>query len=111
MTMGTADDEAIGCGVSAWGLAKVATWSMSPLEVVTSRVVEGIRTSSTSPLEVSSVCKKMVSRSEQQSIRTKLGGVGEPLHLKLLGLRKGFADPSEPSWCIDSWCVSFLALF
>ena len=60
----------IGCGVSAWGLAKVAAWTVSPLEVVTTRSVEGIRISSASasPLEVSLVCKeKMMSRSKHQS--------------------------------------------
>jgi hypothetical protein len=47
--MGTTDDDAIGCGVSAWGLAK----SGDLVNVTVS--VEGIRTSSVSPLEDS--CK------------------------------------------------------
>jgi hypothetical protein len=81
--MGSADVEAIGCGVFTWGLTKVAAWSTSPLGVVTSRVLEGIRTSSTSPLEVSSVCKtKMVSWSGQQNIRFQLKGVGRAVTLE-----------------------------
>ena len=56
-TRGTADDEVIGSCVSAVGLAKLATLSATLLEVARSRVADGIGTSSTSPLEVSSVCK------------------------------------------------------
>ena len=56
-TMGAADEEVIGSCVPAVGLPKVATLSATLLEVARSRVVDGISISSTSPLEVSSVCK------------------------------------------------------
>jgi hypothetical protein len=40
------------------GLARSATWSAAIVEVARSRVVDGIGTSSTSPLEVSLVCRR-----------------------------------------------------
>ena len=54
---------------------------------------------------------KMMSRSEQQGARIKLGGVGEPLHLRLLSSRNGFTDTSEPFQCVGSLGVSLLATF
>jgi hypothetical protein len=59
-TRGTADDEMIGSCVSAEGLAKVASLSSATIEAAKPRVAGGIVTSSTSPLEVSSVCKGSV---------------------------------------------------
>ena len=56
-TRGTADEEVVGSGVSAVGLVKLASLSATLLEVARSRVPDGFGTSSTSPLEVSSVCK------------------------------------------------------
>jgi hypothetical protein len=43
--MSTADDESSGYGVFCLAWTKVAAWSMSLSEVVTSRVLEGIRNS------------------------------------------------------------------
>jgi hypothetical protein len=53
--MEAAGEEAIGSRVSAEGVAKVAAFSAPLFEVVKSRVVDGIITSLTSPLKVSSV--------------------------------------------------------
>jgi hypothetical protein len=53
-TGGTADVVVIGFSV---GLARLATLSAALFEVARSRVADGISTSSTSPLEVSSVYK------------------------------------------------------
>ncbi|KAK1645561.1 hypothetical protein QYE76_063366 [Lolium multiflorum] len=50
------------------------------------------------------ISSRMVSRSKQQGARIEPGGVRQPLHVKLLGSKKGFAGPAEPSWCIDSLC-------
>jgi hypothetical protein len=55
--MEAAGEEAIGSRVSAEGVAKVAAFSTPLFEVAKSRVVDGITTSLTSPLEVSSVCR------------------------------------------------------
>jgi hypothetical protein len=53
---GTADDEGIGSCVAARGWARLAT--LSAAGATGSRFAEGICTSSTPPLEVSSVCKR-----------------------------------------------------
>jgi hypothetical protein len=51
------EEEVIGSGVSAVGLAKLATFSTTFTEVAKARVADGMGASSTSPLEVSSVCR------------------------------------------------------
>jgi hypothetical protein len=57
-TRGTADDEIIGSRASTVGLVKLVALSAALLEVARSRVVVGITTSSTSSLDVSTVCKE-----------------------------------------------------
>jgi hypothetical protein len=52
---GAADVVIIGFSVD---LARSATWSAAIVEVARSSVADGISTSSTSPLEVSLVCKR-----------------------------------------------------
>lgn len=56
MIKGTADEEAIGSSVSAGVLAREVTISPASAGIVGSRTTGGGSTSSTSPLEVSSVC-------------------------------------------------------
>jgi hypothetical protein len=51
------EEEVIGSGVSAVGLAKLATFSTAFIEVAKARVADGVGASSTSPLEVSSGCR------------------------------------------------------
>jgi hypothetical protein len=52
---GTADVVTIDFSVD---LDRSATWAAAIVEVARSRVADGIGTSSTSPLEVSSVCRR-----------------------------------------------------
>ena len=54
---GTADDEGIGSCGSARGLAKLAIVSTASSGSIGPKLAEGICTSWTPPLEVSSVCK------------------------------------------------------